>query len=139
MSAHMASLPTLPALPALKAAPIDAAGVIRGVLAILGRWGLSGPQSRVLLGSPPASTFSAWKAGRIGAVPQDTIRRAGYIAGIYKALRLLYSDKAQGDDWLRRANRAFAERPPLERMLAGDVTDLAAVHAYLNAARAPWS
>jgi hypothetical protein len=40
----------------------------------------------------------------------------------------------------RRAQHpALGGQTPLQRMCAGDVTDLAAVRSYLDAARAPWS
>jgi hypothetical protein len=72
-------------------------------------------------------------------LPADTLRRIGYVAGIYKALQILYSDAAQADRWVHKANRHFGGQTPLARMAAGDVTDLATVRAYLDAARAPWS
>jgi hypothetical protein len=43
------------------------------------------------------------------------------------------------DGWVKRPNKAFGEQSPLERMRGGDVTDLAAVRGYVDAARAPWS
>ena len=72
-------------------------------------------------------------------VALDTLRRIGYLAGIYKALQILYADPRLADDWVNRANDAFAGQTPLQRMRGGDVVDLAAVRAYLDAARAPWS
>ena len=72
-------------------------------------------------------------------LPEDTLRRIGYVAGIYKALQILYSDPAQADHWVHKPNRHFGGQTPLARMAAGDVTDLAEVRAYLDAARAPWS
>jgi len=72
-------------------------------------------------------------------VPSDTLRRIGYVAGIYKALQILYSDPGLADGWIRRPNNAFGGQTPLRRMTGGDVVDLAAVRNYLDAARAPWS
>ena len=72
-------------------------------------------------------------------MPDDTLRRIGYVAGIWKALQIVYSDAALADGWVLRPNRSFAGQTPLARMTAGDVTDLAAVRAYVDAARAPWS
>jgi hypothetical protein len=92
-----------------------------------------------LLGAPAERTFYAWRAGNAVRVPMDTLRRIGYVAGIYKALELVYSDPHLADDWIKRPNRAFGDQTPLQRMRAGDVTDLAAVRGYLDAARAPWS
>ncbi|GAB0115888.1 antitoxin Xre/MbcA/ParS toxin-binding domain-containing protein [Acidisoma sp. C75] len=119
--------------------PINPAAALRGFFAIAAAWGLSAEECRTILGSPAERTFYAWRAGNAVRVPMDTLRRIGYVAGIFKALELLYSDAHLADGWIRRPNRAFGGQTPLARMRAGDVTDLAAVRAYLDAARAPWS
>jgi hypothetical protein len=118
---------------------IDTAAALRGFFAIVQAWGLNAEDARALLGAPAERTFYAWRAGNAVRVPMDTLRRIGYVAGIYKALELVYSDPHLADDWIRRPNRAFGDQTPLQRMRAGDVTDLAAVRSYLDAARAPWS
>lgn len=110
-----------------------------GFFRIMALWGATSAQARAILGDPAARTFYNWRAGKVGAVPRDVIRRIGYVSGIYKALQILYSDPAQADGWVRRPNAFFGGQTPLERMSAGDVTDLAAVRQYLDAARAPWS
>ena len=110
-----------------------------GFFRIMELWGASNAEARRILGSPALRTFYEWKAGRVRRIPEDTMRRIGYAAGIYKALQILYADPGQADGWVRRPNRQFGDHTPLERMAAGDVTDLAAVRAYLDAARAPWS
>jgi hypothetical protein len=118
---------------------LDPAAALRGFFAIMQAWGLSAEDARALLGGPAERTFYAWRAGNAVRVPNDTLRRIGYVAGIYKALELLYSDPHLADDWIKRPNRAFGGQAPVRRMCAGDVTDLAAVRQYLDAARAPWS
>ena len=118
---------------------VDPRAALRGFFAIAQAWGLSAEDARALLGAPAERTLYAWRAGQAARVPMDTLRRIGYVAGIYKALELLYSDPHLADNWIRRPNRAFGGQTPLQRMRAGDVTDLAAVRAYLDAARAPWS
>ncbi len=132
MSAHLKLAPS-------RLDTIDPAAALRGVFGIFDAWGLSAEEARVLLGAPPERSFYAWKKGQVARVPQDLLRRIGYIAGIFKALGVVYSDPSLADGWLRRPNAAFGEQPPLARMCAGDVTDLAAVRAYLDGARAPWS
>jgi hypothetical protein len=112
---------------------------MEGFFRILDLWGVGNAEARRLLGSPPPRTFFAWKAGKARRLPEDVLRRIGYVAGIYKALQILYADPLQADGWVKRPNRAFADQTPLARMAAGDVTDLAAVRAYVDAARAPWS
>jgi hypothetical protein len=118
---------------------LDPAVALRGFFAIAQAWRLSAEDARALLGAPPERTFYAWRAGNAVRVPRDTLHRIGYIAGIFKALEILYSDPHLADDWIKRPNRAFGGQTPLQRMRAGDVTDLAAVRSYLDAARAPWS
>ena len=118
---------------------IDPIAALRGFFAIMAAWRVEADDARAILGAPAERTFYAWRAGNAVRVPMDTLRRIGYLAGIYKALEILYSDPHQADDWVKRPNQAFGGQTPLARMRAGDVTDLAAVRSYLDAARAPWS
>lgn len=118
---------------------VDATAALRGFFQIMAAWGANGEESRAILGMPAERTFHAWRAGNGVRVPQDTLRRIGYVAGIYKALQIVYSDARLADGWVKRPNRAFGGQTPLQRMRAGDVTDLAAVRSYLDAARSPWS
>jgi hypothetical protein len=110
-----------------------------GFFRIMALWGAGNAQMRRILGGPPERTFYEWKSGRVRRLPEDTLRRIGYVAGTFKALQILYSDPGQADHWVQKPNRHFGGQTPLERMAAGDVTDLAAVRAYLDAAQAPWS
>lgn len=121
------------------AAGVQSGPALAGYFRIMDLWRAGNAEARVMLGAPPQRTFFAWKAGRAKRLPEDTLRRIGYVAGIFKALQILYADPAQADGWLKRPNAHFGGQTPLERMCAGDVTDLAAVRAYLDAARAPWS
>ena len=111
------------------------AAAVRGFFRMAELWGLKIEQARVLLGRPSRATLYNWRAGRVRALPYDTLTRISYLLGIYKALQILYQDPALADGWLRRPNAAFGGQSALERMLAGDVTDLAAVRAHLDAAR----
>jgi hypothetical protein len=133
---------TVPAALAPARAAFDDEGtrkLLEGFFGIMRLWNVGGLQMRRILGSPPERTFYAWKAGKARRLPEDTLRRIGYVAGICKALQILYSDPSQADRWVHEPNRHFGDQSPLERMAAGDVTDLAAVRVYLDAARAPWS
>lgn len=112
---------------------------LRGFFLIMDAWGIGAEDARTLLGSPAERTYYAWRKGNVVRVPSDTLRRIGYIAGIYKALQILYSDARLADGWIRCRNKSFGDQTPLERMRGGDVVDLAAVRNYLDAARAPWS
>jgi uncharacterized protein (DUF2384 family) len=117
---------------------VDPVAALRGFFQIMDAWGVSAEEARVLLGWPAERTYYAWRAGNAVRVPADTLRRIGYVAGVYKAAQIVYSDPAQADGWVKRPNRAFGGQTPLQRMCAGDVVDLAAVRSYIDAARAPW-
>ena len=115
------------------------AAALAGFFRIAEIWGADRAQTMAMLGQPSARTFYRWKAGDVAGLPHDVIRRIGYVSGIWKALQILYSNPEQADEWVRKPNRFFGGQTPLQRMSAGDVTDLAAVRDYLDAARAPWS
>lgn len=106
---------------------------------IMARWDANNKMMRAVLGSPAERTFFEWKKGKVARLPNDTLRRIGYVAGIWKALQIVYSDPQLADSWVNRPNRAFGGQTPLARMAAGDVTDLAAVRNYIDVARSPWS
>jgi hypothetical protein len=55
--------------------------------------------------------------------------------GIHKALRYLFKEPERAHAWVRKPNAVFNGQSALERMLAGDVIDLAAVRGYLDAER----
>ena len=112
---------------------------LEGFFNIMGHWDVDNSVARRILGSPAERTFYEWKKGRVGRLPDDTLRRIGYVAGIWKALQIVYSQADLADSWVKRPNAFFGGQAPLERMAAGDVTDLAAVRTYIDAARAPWS
>ncbi|MGH8176839.1 MAG: MbcA/ParS/Xre antitoxin family protein [Steroidobacter sp.] len=100
-------------------------------------WGLSAEEERVLLGSPPRSTFFKWKSERSAKLSADTLERISYVMGIYKALRILLPTQESAHAWVKKPNTAqgFAGKPALDRMLAGRVIDLADVRRYLDAER----
>src|SRR5688572_12962679 len=112
---------------------------LRAFFRLVELWGLSMADARVLLGRPSRATLYHWKAGKVRALPPDTLCRVSYLLGIHKALQILYADPALADGWLKRPNQAFGGQSALVRMLAGDVTDLAAVRAHLDAARGGWT
>ena len=112
---------------------------LRAFFRLVGLWGLSMEEARVLIGRPSRATLYNWKAGKVRSLPHDTLRRVSYLLGIHKALQILYADPTLADGWLKRPNQAFGGQGALERMLAGDVADLAAVRAHLDAARGGWT
>lgn len=110
---------------------------LRAFFNIASAWNLNAKQQRTLLGNPPSSTFFKWKRDMGGSVSRDVLERISYVLGIYKALQILFPDTERADAWISRPNAAplFGGHSALDRMLAGNVSDLYAVRQYLDAQR----
>jgi hypothetical protein len=115
--------------------PAKVAIALRAFFRLADAWQLSTDEARRLLGDPGRATFFQWKSGRPGRMSKDVVRRISWLLGIWKALQILFPEAERADAWIRRPNQAFGGQSALARMLAGDVTDLAAVRAELDAAR----
>ena len=100
-------------------------------------WRLNSDQTRILLGGPAERTLYNWREGK-GSPSRDTMCRIGYMLGIHRALRTLFASPENVYGWVHRRNDDFNGQTPLERMLGGDVTDLAYVRQYLDAMRGGW-
>jgi hypothetical protein len=107
----------------------------RAFFRILKRWDIGTDDARVLLGNPSRSTFFSWKSGKGGSLSRDEFERVSYILGIYKGLQVLFTDDRLADAWIKKPNDAFGGRSALDRMLAGNVSDLHAVRAYVDYVR----
>lgn len=135
----------MPSLPHPKSRTARAPGVdemsaagLRAFSRIAAAWGLSVEEQLRLLGDPPRSTFFAWrKAPEKAKLTRDTLERLSNILGIYQSLQILLPQPQAADAWVRQPNTApaFGGRPALERMLAGNVSDLNAVRRYLDSVR----
>ena len=116
---------------------LGAAG-LRAFARIAQAWGLSVDEQLCLLGQPPRSTFFAWRKHPDKAtLPRDTLERLSNLLGIYKSLQILLPEGAAADAWVREPNSAppFGGRSALDRMLAGNVSDLHLVRRYLDGVR----
>ena len=112
----------------------------RTFMTIADQWQLSVTERVCLLGDIAESTYHNWRSGKIGEPSRDQLERLSLMLGIYKALRLIFSDESTGTRWLRGANTdaPFASRSPLQRMLDGSIDDLYTVRRYLDAWRGGW-
>ena len=120
---------------------MSAAG-LRAFFNIARDWDLSAEEQIVLLGSPGRSTYFKWKAAPATArLGRDTLERLSLLLGIYKALQILLPQASAADTWIKRPNSAppFGGRRALDRMLAGNISDLVAVRQYLDAMRGGWA
>jgi uncharacterized protein (DUF2384 family) len=93
-----------------------------------------------LLGSPPRSTFFKWKKEG-GQLSNDTVERISHLLNIYKSLRILFTEQASADAWLKRANDApmFSGKSAIDYLMStGSLVDLYKVRTYLDAQRGGW-
>lgn len=120
----------------------SAAGpLIKAVLAIFEKWKLSNAQQQKLLGLHNEGTFYNWKKKPESAtLTNDLLERTSYVLGIWRSLQILIPEQQISDSWIASPNNgvAFNGQSPLDRMLAGQIIDLAYVRQYLDAERGGW-
>ena len=115
--------------------PAKVAIALRAFFKLADAWQLSTDEARKLLGEPGRATFFQWKAGRFGRMSKDVVRRISWLLGIWKALQILFPEAARADAWVRSSNALLGGQSALQRMLAGDVSDLAEVRTLLDHVR----
>ena len=125
----------------LQRGPAVSGALLPAIFTIFSQWGLSGAQQMNLLGLSNEKTLYNWKNHPEKAkLTRDLLERASYILGIYKSLQILLPDQLLADRWLSTPNDnpVFNGTAPLDRLLAGQVTDLALVRNFLDAERGGW-
>ena len=65
---------------------------LEGFFGIMEHWGVDNAVSPPNSWLPAERTFYEWKKGKARRVPEDTLRRIGYVAGIWKGLQIVYSN-----------------------------------------------
>lgn len=116
----------------------EACALARTTVSLFRVWGLSDTEARTLLGGMAPRTWARWKDGEIGRIDRDLRMRMAHLMGIHKGLRYLFRDPARGYAWVRRPNAAFEGRSALDMMLRGELADLAAMRAWIDAERGAW-
>ena len=115
--------------------------LLPAIFKIFSQWRLTGAQQMTLLGLSNEKTLYNWKSQPVKAMlTLDLLERASYILGIYKSLQILLPDQALADQWLSTPNYnpLFNGTAPLDRLLAGQVVDLAVVRNFLDAELGGW-
>lgn len=116
----------------------EAEAMARAVIRLFEKWQVSDTEARDILGGLAARTYARWKAGELGRIDRDLATRLSLLMGIHKGLRYLFSDPERGYAWVKKSNRAFGGRTPVEIMAQDDIFSLARVHSYLDAGRSGW-
>ena len=106
---------------------------LEAFFAIADKWRLSTDDQIALLGSPGRSTFFKWKKEG-GTLPADTRERISHMLGIWKSLRILFTQDERGEAWVRAKNRYFDGASALDVMLEG-IAGIIRVRRYLDAQR----
>jgi hypothetical protein len=114
------------------------AGAVRGFFRIADLWRLDRGECATLL-STSTRSVDRWKQNADSAeLNRDQVERISYVLGIYGGLHSVLSDSSLANGWVRQPNRDFGDAPPLNRMLAGNVSDLVEVRRYVDAWRIGW-
>ena len=111
--------------------------MFRAAVNLFGHWGVTDAQAAVLL-DLPVRTYARWKSGEPRRLSRDGKARLSNLMGIHKALRIVFSERRRGYEWIRKPNAAFDGRSALDVMLGGELTDLMRVRRVLDAERGLW-
>ena len=100
-------------------------------------WKLSSPEVCLLLGDVSERTWFRMKKGAwSGVLSQDTLTRVSALVGIFKGLRLLFSEPLS-DEWIRLPNKGpvYGGRRPLDAMIEGGIPKMLEVRRHIDALR----
>ncbi len=115
----------------------EAAAMFRAAVNLFGHWGVTDAQAAVLM-DLPVRTYARWKSGESRRLSRDGKARLSNLMGIHKALRIVFSERRRGYEWIKKPNAAFDGRSALDVMLGGELTDLMRVRRVLDAERGLW-
>ena len=99
-------------------------------------WKLNAGEIALLAGFSERSWARAKAGSWPGTLSQDQMTRASTLIGIFKGLKLLFSDPL-ANEWVRlpNRNRLFGGRTPIEAMIAGGIPLLLEVRRHVDALR----
>jgi hypothetical protein len=110
---------------------------VDGMVRLAELWHLTGPEVCALLGDVSERTWSRMKKGSwSGTLSQDTLTRISALIGIFKGLRLLFSEPLS-DEWVLLHNKGslFGGRRPLDAMIQGGIPRILEVRRHIDALR----
>lgn len=114
--------------------------MLRAFYNLVRLWRLNDREAIILLGRPAARTYARWKTDQadVSRIPHDTRQRLSMLMGIHKSLRHLFHEPQRASSWLRKDNSTFGGQSAMQRLLAGEIVDLATVRNYLDAETGGW-
>ena len=112
--------------------------MIDGVLRLAEIWHLTSAEACAPLGDVAERTWFRMKKGERagGALSQDTLTRVSAHVGIFKGLRLLFSEPLS-DEWIRLPNKGplYAGQRPLDILINGGIPKMLEVRRHIDALR----
>lgn len=110
---------------------------VRGMVALAEIWSLGATEASALLGDVSERSWFRLKKGEsTEPLPQDVLMRISLLVGIFKGLRLMFSEPL-ADDWVRLPNQGpvFGGQSPLDLMLRGGIPAMIRVRQHVDALR----
>lgn len=110
---------------------------VEGVVRLAEIWRLTSVEICALLGGVSERTWFRMKKGQwSGALSQDTLTRVSALVGVFKGLRLLFSEPLS-DEWVRLPNKGplYGGRRPLDAMIEGGIPKMLEVRRHIDALR----
>jgi len=110
---------------------------VEGVVRLAEIWRLTSAEICALLGDVSERTWYRMKKGEwSGVLSQDTLTRVSVLVGIFKGLRLLFSEPLC-DEWVRLPNKGalYHGRRPLDAMIEGGIPKMLEVRRHIDALR----
>ena len=111
---------------------------IDGILKLAEIWRLTSAEACALLGDISERSWFRMKKGEraSGSLSQDTLTRMSALIGIFKGLRLLFSEPLS-HEWIRLPNKGplYAGRRPLDALIKGGIPKMLEVRRHIDALR----
>ncbi|WP_285883756.1 antitoxin Xre/MbcA/ParS toxin-binding domain-containing protein [Rhizobium calliandrae] len=110
---------------------------VSGVVRLAEIWRLTSGEICALLGDVSERTWFRMKKGEwTGSLSQDSLTRVSALIGLFKGLRLLFSEPL-ADEWVKLANKGplFEGRRPIDVMIEGGIPKLLLVRRHIDALR----
>ncbi len=112
------------------------AALARAIMAILDRWGLSAEEQVQLLNLPdntPSRMLRRFRDNTPFPDTKEVNERLEHIIGIADALRTTYPHyPAMGLIWMKRKNKRFKRRAPIQVMVEDGLDGIIAVRSHLD-------
>jgi hypothetical protein len=110
---------------------------ISGVIRLAELWRLTNTEVCSLIGDVSERSWFRMKKGAWdGTLSQDSLTRISALVGIFKGLRLLFSEQL-ADEWIRLPNKGplYGGRRPIDVMIEGGIPKLLQVRQHIDALR----